>query len=204
MAASNPQALRVVSVVLKVFGAVPLLIGLGLLTGAGFTGVHRYNVLTKWPTVDAVVARSELASHQTTFANDTSPTTVYEAHIDFQYSVGGKDYTSPTGANYATSSYATMKQKVDTYAPGTHHPIRYNPSNPNDIRYDAGYTFGFFLTPLILGGVGLMFTAIGAGLFLLGRIIGNPKVRCPSCGQMVGRAEASCPNCGAGLAQNVG
>jgi len=204
MAASNPQALRILSVFLKVFGAIPLLIGLGLLTGAGFMGSHKYAVINKWPTVDAEVTKSELASHQTTFANDRTPTTVYEAHIDFRYTVGGKEYTSPTGADYSTSSYASMKQKVDSYPPGTHHLIRYNPANPNDISYDAGYTFGFFAAPLIMGFVGLGFTVVGAALFFGARAIGRAKVACSRCGQMVGRAEATCPNCGAGLAQKIG
>jgi len=202
MATNNPQALKILSLILKLFGVIPLLIGLGLLGGGRFIGKQQYTILKKWPTVDAEVARSELASHQEKFANDASSTMVYQAHIDFRYTVGGKQYTAPTGTDYSTSDYAEMKGKVDTYAPGTHHPIRYNPANPNDIRYDAGYTFGFFLAPLIFAGAGLMFAVTGAGLFLVGWAIGRAKVRCPSCGQIVRRTEPSCPNCGAALLQS--
>jgi hypothetical protein len=199
MATNNPQALKIVSLILKLIGALPLLIGLGLLAGACFFLNRQYTILEKWPSVDAEVARSELTHHQSTSANDASSTTVYEAHIDFRYIVGGKQYTSPTGSDYSTSSYAEMKGKVDTYAPGTHHAIRYNPANPNDIRYDAGFTFGFFLAPLILGVVGLMFTAAGVALFFAGWAIGRAKVLCPSCGAMVRWREQGCPNCGAAL-----
>jgi hypothetical protein len=199
MATNNPQGVKILSLILKLIGAFPLLVGLGLLTGAGFTLNRQITILNKWPTIDAEVARSELATHQETFANDTHPTTVYQAHIDFRYTVGGKEYTSPTGSNYSTSSYAEMKGKVDTYAPGTHHAIRYNPANPNDIRYDAGYTFGFFITPLILAGSGLISAAAGVGMFFLGWALGRAKAGCPSCGAMVSKTERYCPNCGAAL-----
>lgn len=199
MATNDPQTIKIVSAILKVVAVLPLLVGIGLLTGAGFTVNRQYTILKKWPTVDAEVARSELTSRQTTFANDASPTTVYQAHIEFRYAIGGKPYSTATGSHYSTSDFAEMKQKVDTYAPGTHHVIRYNPSNPNEIRYDAGFTFGFFLAPLILGGVGLMSTVAGAGLFFAGWTIGKAKVRCPSCGEMVRRTEQSCPNCGTAL-----
>jgi hypothetical protein len=199
MATNNPQALRVVSVILKLFGVIPLLIGLGFLAGAWFIASHQYTILKKWPTVDAEVARSELRHHQETIGKNNTRSTVYQAQIEFRYAVGGKQYTTPAGSNYSTSNYAEMAQKVDTYAPGTHHPIRYNPANPNDICFDAGFTFGFFLVPLIFGGVGLVFTLIGAAVFFAGWAIGKAKVRCPSCGAMVRRTEPSCPLCGAAL-----
>ena len=41
------------------------------------------------------------------------------------------------------------------YAPGTRHIIRYNPANPNDIRYNMDDTIVFFLTPILLGVFGL-------------------------------------------------
>jgi hypothetical protein len=200
MATNNPQALKIVSLILKLFAALPLLMGLGLLIGAWFTGNRQYTILKKWPTVDAEVARSELTHHQHKFAHDASSTTVYQAQIDFRYTVGGKEYTSPTGSDYSTSDYAEMRGKVDTYAPGTHHTIRYNPANPNEIRYDAGFTFGFFLAPLIFLGTGLISAGGGAVLFFAGWAVGRAKVRCPSCGAMVRRNEASCPQCGAALA----
>jgi len=202
MATNNPQALKIVSLILKLFAALPLLMGLGLLIGAWFTGNRQYTILKKWPTIDAEVARSELASHQEKFAHDPSPTTVYQAKIDFRYTVGDQQYTTPAGSDYSTSSYAEMKQKVDTYAPGTHHPIRYNPANPNDIRFDAAFTLGFFMGPLILAGTGLGFTVTGAALFFIGWVIGKARVRCPSCGTMVRRTEPTCPNCGTALSQN--
>ena len=203
MAANNPQALKIISLLIKLFGVLPLLLGLGLLTGAWFTASHRYTIVKKWPTVDAEVTRSELTHHQETFGKNNTPTTVYQAQIEFRYTVGGKSYTSPTGLDYSSSNFVGMKLKVDTYAPGTHHPIRYNPANPNDIRYDAGFTFGFFLVPLILGISGLGFTLVGAAVFYGGMALGRAKVRCPSCGEMFRYTEPACPNCGAAYSPRV-
>jgi hypothetical protein len=200
MAANNPQALKIISLLIKLFGVLPLLLGLGLLTGAYFLGSHRYTIVKKWPTVDAEVTHSEVTHHQETIGTHNRLTTVYQAQIDFRYTLGGKSYTSPTGSDYSTSNFAEMKLKVDTYAPGTHHPIRYNPENPNDISYDAGFTFGFFLAPLVLGIVGLGFTLVGAAVFYGGMALGRAKVRCPSCGEMFRYTEPVCPNCGAAYA----
>jgi hypothetical protein len=201
MATNNPQTVKIVALLFKLVGVLPFLVGLGLFAGAAFTANRQYTIINKWPTVDAQVARSELASHRHTFAHDSSPTTVYQAQIDFQYTLGGKPYTTPCGRDYSTSDYAEMKRKVDAYAPGSHHAIRYNPTNPNDVRYDAAYTFGFFLTPLILGGAALMTASAGAVMFLIGWFLGRTIVRCPSCNQMVGRTGLNCPNCGAPLSQ---
>jgi len=114
MAADNPQALKIVSVILKFLGTIPLLIGLGLLIGAVFSGNRQYTILTKWPTDDAEVARSELAHHRETFANG-HPATVYQALIDFRYNVDGKEDTGSRSSDYCTSDYAEMKGKVDAY-----------------------------------------------------------------------------------------
>jgi hypothetical protein len=199
MAANNPQTVKILSLILKLIGALPLLIGLGLLVGAGFYAKHQSTILNKWPTVDAEVVRSDLASHwsQSTHGGNMR---VYQALIDFRYTVAGKAYAASAGSDYSTSSRAEMQQKVDTYAPGTHHPIRYNPANPYDIRYDAGLTFGFFLGPFVLAVSGLMACAVGAVFFLFGWAIGGAKVRCSACGQLAPATEAICPNCRAALA----
>lgn len=67
------------------------------------------------------------------------------AEIEFRSPVNGKEYTVPSCADYGTSSYTLMKRKAHTYAPGTHHAIRHDPTDHNDIRFDVGKNFGFFL-----------------------------------------------------------
>jgi hypothetical protein len=197
LATNNPQTLKLVSVGVRLFAAIPLVIGLGLLTGACYSAHRQFAIVSKWPTVDAVVARSELTRDQHLFLHDTRPQTVYQARIDFRYTVAGQPYTIPTGAHYSSTVYAEMKRKVDAYPPGSRHVIRYNPANPNDMRYDAGYTLGFFMTPLLLLGVGLPSAACGAMLYAVGRKIGKSQTRCPSCRAAVGPDDLYCPACGA-------
>jgi len=175
MATNNAKTLKIISVILKLCAVIPLLIGLGLLAGGCYMGNRQYTIVKKWPTTDAEVTLSAVASHQTEFSNDAHSTTVYQAFIDFRYTVDGKEYTSPTGRGYSTSDYAEIKGKVDQFAPGTHHPIRYNPANPDDIRNDAGFTFEFFMAPLILLGSGLMAAFGGVALFGIGWVVGRAK-----------------------------
>ncbi len=198
MATNDPQTLKLLSWGLKLFGAIPLVIGLAVLTGACFTGHRRYTIISKWPTADAEVVRSELAQHQHLFMHDARPRTVYQARIHFRYTVNGREYTIPTGTSYSSTDYAEMRGKVDAYAAGSHHPIRYNPAHPNDMRYDAGYTLGFFITPLILLGIGLPTAAVGILLIAAGRKIGKSQSRaCPSCRAAMDPADLYCPACGA-------
>ncbi len=192
MATNDPGALKLV-------GGIFLVVGLGLLTPAWFTGNRQYTILKTWPTVEAEVTRSRVTHYQSTSSRSSSSTTMYQAEIEFRYTVGGKPYVTPATTAYSTSSYTEMKHKVDFYAPATRHAIRYNPANPNDIRFDVGYTFGFFLLPVILGGMGLIFGGVGAALLYAGRSATQPKLLCPSCGESVQRGQLFCPNCAAPL-----
>jgi len=82
---------------------------------------------------------------------------MYHAEIDFRYSFGGKEYVTPAASAYGSSSYSEMKRKADARLVGSRHKIWINPKDPNDIRYDAGWTFGFFLFPLLFGLMGVVF-----------------------------------------------
>ena len=199
---NNPQAARAASLLFKVIGAFPLLLGLGLLAGGCFSAKRQYTIVKDWPSADAVVMRSELVSRQKRMAHNRLAT-LYQAHIDFRYAVAGKQYTAPAGSDYSSSNYAAMKQRVEANAPGTHHSIRYDPANPYAIRYDADYTFSFFGGPLTLLLSGLMSASIGVAFFLLGSMVGKARVQCPACGKPVGARERACPYCGAGLASNT-
>jgi hypothetical protein len=89
---------------------------------------------------------------------------MYQAKIEFQYTVGGKSFVSPSTSSSGTTDYGAMKRVADDYAPGTRHTIRYDPAYPNDIRFDAGYNVGFFLVPIVTGGIGIVLFGMGVGL----------------------------------------
>ncbi len=163
-----------------------------MLSVAGWIGNRQYTILKSWPTVQAEVTKSELVR-----SRDSHGNTMYQAGLEFRYKVGEKEYVTPTSSNVATSSYSTVRAKVNDYAAGTHHFISYNPADPNDIRFDVGYNFDFLFLPALLGGMGFIFGGLGVGLLLASRSM--RELLCPSCGQTVEKGQKFCPNCAAPL-----
>lgn len=145
----------------RLFGAFLTCVGLPSVVIGLWMGHIQSTVIKTWPTVDAEVIKSQVNATRGTTRNGFRVTR-YEAEIEFRYTVGGKQYTSRSTPGYITARYSVMKRIVDTYAPGTRHPIRYNPEYPNIILFNAGYNFDFFLLPIMFGGLGLLFTVIGA------------------------------------------
>jgi hypothetical protein len=166
-------------------------VGVVLLAIAGYTANRQNTILKTWPTVEAEVSRSEV-----TQGVDNEGNTMYGLHLEFTYTVNGKEFSTSASAPYRSSSRKSMREKAATYAVGTRHPIRYDPSDPEEIRFDAGYNFGFFFVPLLLGGMGLVFLVIGLALFRSGAIA---PALCPACGQPIDGDQDSCPHCTAPL-----
>lgn len=179
--------------VFKVVGAVFAPIGFAMLGFGGWSAHRHYTILKYWPTVEAQVANSRITHSVSHDSDHNSDTNMYGVEIEFQYTVNGKEYLTPSGAGYTTSSYTEMKRMADEHAPGTRSVIKYNPSDPNDIRFNAGYTLGFFFLPVLLGGLGLVFGGLGTVFLFVSR--SAPAPRCPSCGQAVQPGQHYCPNC---------
>lgn len=74
-----------------------------------------------------------------------------------EYTVDGRVYSfdSSTGSN------------PPAYATGDTVPVAYDPKNPSDAQI-ATFSSAY-LMPMVFGGVGAVFTPVGAGLFLAGR-----------------------------------
>ena len=176
----------------KLIGVILFLIGLALLTLAGWTGYHQHTIIKSWPEVQAEVVKSELVESQ-----DSEGKTMYSTAVEFRYTVEGKEYRTPAKSGYSTSSYEDMKIEADTFAPGTRHPIRLNPANPRDIYYNAGYTAGFFLLSIISGGLGIVFSGTSIALMVFFRP--ERSISCPACGQAVEPGQNFCPNCAAAV-----
>ncbi len=186
----------VTKLVCLIFGGV----GLGLLAGAGWTGNRQYTIMTQWPTVDAEVVTSQVTHHQSQSSRGSTTSDMYTAEIVFRYSLSGQEYTTHSTTGYSSSSYTEMKRKVDSYPAGSRHLIRYNPLDPDDIRFNAGFNFGFFFLPLLLGGMGIVFTGFGIGFLYAVRK--ERPLLCASCGQTVLKGQNFCPNCAAPLASS--
>jgi hypothetical protein len=119
---------------------------------------------------------------------------LYGAAISFRYGVGGETYEAPASFHYETSDPGEMRDLVRRYAPGSRHPVLINPADPRDIRMEAGYTPGFFLVTLVLGGLGAGFLFFAVLLLVTSR---SPQASlCRSCGKPVERGRAACSHCG--------
>lgn len=137
-------------------GGCLAVLGLLLLGGAWWTGYNRYAILKYWPAATAEVTKSEA---YLALGPSGSSGRTYRAKIEFRFEVDGKQFTQSVSEKNGTLGGAQMT--AHAYAPGTRHIIRYNPANPNDIRYNMDDTIFFFLTPILLGVFGLAVTRIG-------------------------------------------
>jgi len=177
-------------------GSIFTAVGLILLAVGGWLANRQYTIMHSWPSAEAAVTRSRVTHSRGRHGS------TYQAEMEFRYTVDGKAFETPSGPGYSTSDYLAMKHMADAYAPGTRHIIRCNPSDPNDIRMNAGYNFGFFFVPVLLGGMGTFFAGLGIVFLKVSRSM-RPLL-CPSCGQMVEPGQRFCPNCATPLSTAEG
>jgi len=174
-------------------GVFLTLLGLAFLAPAVWMAREQYRLIQSWPEVEATGVRSEVVSYR------GKSGTMYRAEYELRYTVNGKEYITPFSSNVSSSSRSGRQQEADRYAPGTRHRIRFNPADPNDVRLNVGFRFGFFLLPLIFGGVGLLVTVVGVWL-LLRSWRGPAGLRCPSCAGAIAEEHTYCPHCATRLA----
>lgn len=172
---------------LKLVGRILWFGGLALLFAGGWSANGRLRILRDWRKVNATVVESHL-----TRGRDNEGNVAYGTQIEFQYAVGGKNFQTFVSSSYWTTNYSEMKQQLDAFVPGTTHSILVSPADPNDVRFDAGYTPGFFVVAMVLAGMGAVFATIG-GLFLLAA---RAVVPCVSCRRAINKAATACPFCG--------
>jgi Protein of unknown function (DUF3592) len=136
-------------------------LGLLLLGGALWSA----NRLKSWPAVEAEVTKSEVSGPSRS-SSDTlvvpgltgSHKIVYSATVEFRFAAAGKQFTA--SGSEQSDDRGGANQTARNFAPGTRHTIRYNPANPNEVRFNPGYfnvvyTIMFFMNPIIFGLFGL-------------------------------------------------
>jgi len=90
---------------------------------------------------------------------------LFDSRIAFRYLVDGRAYTNATTYGVASSNRDGVRVRIDAFAPGTSHPIRYRPGDPNVIRFDLDNwwaTFGLALALMALMAMGARFLTMGA------------------------------------------
>lgn len=204
-------------------GVMELLVGLSLMLAGIWAGRQLHIVWNIWPSTDGVVVRGAVQEVlEVPYAKGGMPIHRYTPTIEFRYTVNGREFTTEAPSVYAADTYEKAAANlVRMYAPGTHHPLRYNPRDPRDIRFGiiefGSLAFSFLL---LIGGVAL--SAVGLKSLVMGywqrvelapakeqgipakvlpfadRARQEPSaatLRCPACGRQVKVTEDTCPNC---------
>ena len=204
-------------------GALGLLVGLSLML-AGFWAARQLHIVWNiWPSTDGVVVRGAVQEVlQAPYAKGGMPIHRYVPKIQFRYTVDGRDYTTEAPSVYIADTYDQAAANVARmYAPGSHHPVRYNPGNPSNIQFGI-IEFGPLAFSLLLLIAGVVLSTVGLNLLVMGysqhaelapakeqavpatvlpfadrarQEASAATLRCPACGRPIKATEDTCPNC---------
>jgi hypothetical protein len=201
-------------------GVMGLFVGLSLMAAGIVAGRQLHIVWSIWPSVDGEVVRGTVQEIlQVPSTKGGMLAHAYAPMVEFRYVVGGTSFTATAPSVYTSDSYGkAVANLTGLYAPGTHHPIRYNPREPHDIRFGV-IKFGplMFSFLLLFGGVALSAGGLNSLVMaypqheereapkipvtVLPSSSGTPRepattiLLCPACGRRVEADETTCPNC---------
>lgn len=201
-------------------GVMGLMLGISLMAVGLWVGRQLHIVWSVWPSTDGEVVRGAVEETlEIPYSRTGMPFHRYTPKVEFRYFVGSTAYTTEAISVHSMGTFQEALANVNRlYAPGTHHPIRYNPREPRDIRFGVieFAPLGLALLFLFLGAVVL---ALGLNWFVLGfsrraepapaeitakvlsfaeHVREAPSVAtviCPGCGRSVKATEDNCPNC---------
>ena len=204
-------------------GVMGLFVGLSLVT-VGILGCRQLHIVWNiWPSTDGVVVGATVQEMlNVPYAKGGLPVHTYSPKVEFRYTVAGKAYSTEAPSVNASDSYdKAAAHLARLYATGTHHPIRYNPRNPSEIRFGT-IDFGplAFSFVLLVGGIVLSVAGLNslAMAYVPNAELAPAKERrapapvvsiaeragpepsaatiyCPACGRPVKAREDTCPNC---------
>lgn len=204
-------------------GVMGLLVGLSLVVAGIFAGRQLHIVWNIWPSTDGMVVRGTVQDVlQVPYAKGGMPVHRYTPKVEFRYTVSGRDYTTQAPSVYTADTYERAAANLSRmYAPGTHHPIRYNPRDPHEIQFGIIQFSPLAISFLLLVG-GVVLSVVGLRLLVVAYLrraelapVREPGIpaavlpfpdrerlepsaatlHCPACGRPVKVTEVTCPNC---------
>lgn len=151
-------ALRVIAVANFIFAILFLIFSLPFFW-------RQWQVLRNWPETDAQVLRSEVVTQPTGHEN------LYRAKLQVLYTVGGQPITSDL-TSYESANYEATRGRTEQFSVGSHHMVRYDPGNPAQARIGAGWNRTYFALPLMVAGMAVFFTLVGAVVLAIAKAAG--------------------------------
>ena len=137
-------------------GRILWILGTVVLGVVAFSGGDQIIILSSWAKADGQVTGSEIVRH---FSPKSKP--VYRLRVTFQYQADGVPHFAVSSSSLGSNELATVTRKMARFPVGSHHSLYYDPANPTDMRFDAGYNVDFLAQPLIIATAGLLFVIAG-------------------------------------------
>src|SRR5262249_26836790 len=106
----------------------------------------------EWPEVEATVLSARLVE-EPSGGTDSRP--LYRPEIAVRYTIDGKPRAGRAVATYWSNDRSTAEQSLARHSPGARETMRYDPSNPEDLRFDAELDLATFKVPLLSGAAGV-------------------------------------------------
>ena len=156
-------------------GAVLLLVGIGIVTGAYLAPFSTYQEVQSHETTEAEIVSSDIETATEQDDGETETETEYYPRIEYEYAVDGTSHTDvqvfhPSqiedepgelrGKEFDNQNEA--RNVVSRYQTGSTATVRYDPDDP-ELSYLEDPSGGILTTAGIMGLFGLIFGGMGLG-----------------------------------------
>jgi hypothetical protein len=189
----NPQIKKRVRG-LRSAGYVCLALAVVLLGAAIWIAAPHLDEAFRWKKVEAEVVRSEFVK-----GHDAKGLLQFDFKVLFGYQAEGKRHLVLANSNFNTHNFPWIIATSLNYAPKATRTIIYRPGNPEDIRFEAGFTWRNFRYPVAFTGCAMALMIAAFILFRLAR----PAPKCKACQADIERDFKYCPYCAVALGSPV-
>ena len=139
-----------------------MLVAVGLL-------VRQFLYLATWPQTDTIVTGTRIVEEKS--GSNGHP--LYRAQVDVRYDLHGQAVQGHAVSTFWTSERDKSQAKLVGFVAGAHKKVRYNPSSPKELRFDADIGFESLQIPLLSAAVGIVLLV---AWFFLGRSRDSSKL----------------------------
>ncbi len=153
-------------VLFKFLALASVLLALACVVIAAPSYYQCYRILKTWPTATGTVVRSLVVPKE-----DERGGWLYAAQLAFTYEAEGREYVGEYEFPHYSTEAGRKQKQLARFPAGSVHQIRYNPENPSDIRIQVGYNIHFFVIPVFITGVALIFVVLAALFFGVSRML---------------------------------